>query len=190
MRLVEFFIFEDTGRDLHDFLDVIMDTAQEGRPYERELRQLRARILTVAATGDVIDPSHLDSNKLRAQIDIHGRSGPVSAGFGSAMWDFDRKDYSQRSNGTGGTWKDGGRGKFVHPIRYGGRVWEPAQLIGHWRQQAHTELDQAIFTTPTYGTKRAPEDKFEDIEDAVDQIAKIAKTPSAPSRDTKYTGDE
>jgi hypothetical protein len=151
-----------------------MDMAQEGQPYEKDLRVLRARLLTVAATGDVQSPDDLESDDLQAQIQNHGQTGSYNH---SAMWNFNRKNLDQKKNGIGNRLWGGGRSRFVDPVQYTGKENDPAQLIGHWRQEAHMELNSAMYSPPKkYPNQGAvTADKFEDIENCVDQIAAIAK---------------
>ena len=138
-RLIEYFIIrEDTGRDLHDLLDVVLDMAQEGKSYEKRLHELIARIKTVVATGDMTQDTWIKS-------DTHSQSSQRAKGH--SAWDFDRDWTSSSVHSPGlatGFGMQRGRTRNYSPLRYTGKA-QDAEKISMWRHQAHSVLDFAMM---------------------------------------------
>jgi len=123
--LKEFFpIVEGIGRDLHDWLDVIMDIAEEGGNFDSELHKLIAAAQHTMAAGDVPTspnsityPGNDYYDKLHQHYVAHGETMKVPKDF--AIFDF--------ING-----------------KYTGSELDPKKKIGWHRYDAHLNLTALI----------------------------------------------
>lgn len=170
-KLAEFFIFEDTGRDLHDMLDVILDMAETGVNYERELMELRNRAQTLSAAGDSPDIANDRSVSLDDYISQRKIHGPNAASIS--------KNYTGHEFSVD---YDTAKSMRLHVpnLKYKGPSQDAVEELAMWRARAHTELRFAMFDV----RQKKPwmpkfEHQFEQVERCIDEIEKLAKIANA-----------
>lgn len=166
MSLYEMFALNETmtGRELHGWLDAIMDMAEEGRDYERDLQKLRAETMHLAAAGDVGDWFDMTSQERADTHRLHGRdTTPVPKDY--HQFDFDYVRDRKRANGS-----------ILTKKVYKGPETDPETLIAYHRTDAHIILANAFkdvklaknFSSP-------PNEWFDNIEDDLNEIERLAK---------------
>lgn len=147
-------LVEGVGRDMHDWLDVVLDMAESQQNYERELAKLTAAIAHHKASGDVPKPVysfHVSSDAKKKQADDWWEQHAQSSNFLRSYNAFHFND-----NG-------------IHKDR---TTLSITEHIAQCRQEAHACL--AIAVNDEWDP-RSSKNNIQSMQFQIDRVAHLAK---------------